>query len=267
MRSSPSAAARKTAAGLQVERLGPIAHLRLDRPEKRNALSDALIARLSRALTELPGSVRVIVLSGAGDHFCAGLDMAELTERDAVGGVAHSRTWHAAFGQLALGSVPVIAALHGAVVGGGVELASAAHLRVADPSTYFALPEGTRGLFVGGGGSIRISRLIGVSRMSDMMLTGRVIDAAEAERIGLVNYLSAPGQALAQAMQLAKRIAANAAVSNFAVVQALPRIAEQSTESGLFTESLMAAIAQSDPDAKQRMAAFLSGRARKVVRR
>ncbi len=246
---------------------GEIAHVRLTRPQKRNALSDALIAALHDVFASLPAQVKVAVVSGEGEHFCAGLDLAELAERDALGGVTHSRSWHAAFGQIALGRVPVIAALHGAVVGGGLELAAAAHLRVAEKGAFFALPEGSRGLFVGGGGSARIPRLIGVARMTDMMLTGRVLDAVEAERIGLISYLTEPGGALPAAMKLAEKIAGNSAASNFAIIQALPRIAEQGSETGLFTESLMAAIAGSGADSKKRMSEFLAGRANKVVRK
>jgi enoyl-CoA hydratase/carnithine racemase len=106
--------------------------------------------------------------------FCAGLDLSELSERDAGQGMHHSRMWHAALECVQYGPVPVVAALHGAVVGGGLELASACHIRVADDTTFFALPEGSRGIFVGGGGSVRIPKLIGVARMTDMMLTGRV---------------------------------------------------------------------------------------------
>ncbi len=134
--------------------------------------------------------------------------------------------WHAAFDQIQLGPVPVIAVLHGAVVGGGLELASACHIRVAEPSTFYALPEGSRGIFVGGGGSVRIPRLIGVARMTDMMLTGRVYDAEEGERVGFSQYLVAAGQGFDKALELAGRIAANAPLTNFAVMHALPRIAD-----------------------------------------
>ena len=159
----------------------------------------------------------------------------------------HSRMWHAAFEQVQFGRVPVVAVLHGAVVGGGLELASACHIRVAETSTFYGLPEGQRGLFVGGGGSVRVPRLIGVARMTDMMLTGRVLDADEGERVGLVAVPGAPtAQASPRRIELAKRIAANAPLSNFAVMHALPRIADQSQTDGLFTESLMAAIAQGD---------------------
>jgi len=252
---------------LRVGIAGSIAHVRLNRPAKRNAISDTLIAQLHTAFVNLPTDVRAVVLSGEGEHFCAGLDLSELVERDVAEGVLHSRMWHAAFEAVQFGRVPVIAVLQGAVVGGGLELAAACHIRIAEASAYFGLPEGQRGLFVGGGGSARIPRLMGVARMSDMMLTGRVYSADEAERAGLAQYLVPEGEGLAKAVELAQRIASNAPLSNFAVMHALPRIADQSQSEGLFTESLMAAVAESTPQAKERMRAFLEGRAGKVAKR
>jgi enoyl-CoA hydratase/carnithine racemase len=249
---------------LTVHADGPMVRMVLNRPAKRNALNDALIARLHAAFAALPESARVVVLSGAGEHFSAGLDLSELTERSVAEGVMHSRAWHAAFEQIQFGRVPVIAVLHGAVVGGGLELACAAHIRIAEPGTFYALPEGQRGLFVGGGGAARIPRLIGVARMTDMMLTGRVVDADEGQRIGLSQYLVEAGQGESLAMSLAAKVAANTPLTNFAVMHALPRIADQSQADGLFLESLMAAIAGGDEVAKTRMQAFLDGKAPKV---
>ena len=249
---------------LRIEQRGPAMHIRLMRPAKRNAINDALVAQLQTAFVNLPADARVVVLSGEGAHFCAGLDLSELAERSVAEGVLHSRAWHAAFEQIQFGRVPVIAVLHGAVVGGGLELACAAHIRVAEASAFYGLPEGQRGLFVGGGGSARVPRLIGVARMADMMLTGRVYDAAEGLGIGLSQYLVEDGQGLSKAFALADKVAANAPLSNFAVVHALPRIADMSQADGLFTESLMAAIAGGDPAAKERMRAFLDGKAGKV---
>lgn len=249
---------------LAIRHAGAITHLQLNRPAKRNAISDALVAQLHTAFVNLPEATRVVVLSGAGDHFCAGLDLSELGERSVAEGVIHSRSWHAAFEQIQFGRVPVIAVLHGAVVGGGLELASAAHIRVAEHSAFYGLPEGQRGLFVGGGGSARVPRLIGAARMADMMLTGRVYDAHEGYAIGLSQYVVEDGQGLERAFALAEKVAANAPLSNFAVMHALPRIADMHQEDGLFTESLMAAIAQGDDAAKSRMKAFLDGKAGKV---
>jgi enoyl-CoA hydratase/carnithine racemase len=214
----------------------------------------------------LPASFKVVVLSGAGDHFCAGLDLSEVSERTVAEGMTHSRAWHACFDAIQFGPVPVIAVLHGAVVGGGLELASSAHLRVAQDSAFYGLPEGTRGIFVGGGGSVRISRLIGVSRMTDMMLTGRVFDADEGQAFAISNYRVADGQGLAKALQLALKIAGNAPLSNYAITQALPRIADLSASDGLFMESLISSIAQGDEAAKERVRAFLEKRAAKVLK-
>lgn len=241
-----------------------IALVRLTRPAKRNALSDGLIYALRDAFQNLPASVRAAVIDGEGEHFCAGLDLSELKERDAGQGVFHSRTWHTALDAVQYGPVPVIAALHGAVVGGGLELASSAHIRVADATTFYALPEGTRGIFVGGGGSVRIPKLIGVARMTDMMLTGRVYNAEDGERLGLAQYLVPEGQALDKALALAERIAQNAPLTNYALTHALPRIAEQPADHGFMTEALISAIAQAAPEAKARVRAFLEGKAAKV---
>ena len=251
---------------LRITRAGPVLHLQLNRPAKRNALSDPFIQQLHTVFVNMPEGVRAVMISGQGSHFCTGLDLSELVARDIDSAVQHSRMWHAAFDAVQFGPVPVVAVLHGAVVGGGLELASACHIRVAEDSAYFGLPEGQRGIFVGGGGSARIPRLIGVARMSDLMLTGRVYDAQEGLQAGLVQYVVGAGEGLAKGMALAQRIATNAQMSNYAVMQALPRIADQAQGLGLFTESLMAAIAESTPQAQERLKDFLEGRAAKVLK-
>lgn len=249
---------------LAIEIADHVATIRIARPAKRNALSDKLVAQLKRSFEELPAEVNAVVLHGEGDHFCAGLDLSELKDHDVFGGIEHSRMWHSAFERVQFGRVPVVSVLCGAVVGGGLELACSTHVRVAEPSAFYALPEGQRGLFVGGGGSVRIPRIIGFSRMTDLMLTGRVLTADEGQQLGLSHYLVGPGEGLARAQELARRIATNAPLSNYAVMHALPRIASQPMEDGFFMEALMAAITQSDPAAKERMRAFLEKRASKV---
>jgi len=251
---------------LQLEIDGDVAVVRLTRPAKRNALSDAIVLALRDMFENMPAGVKAAVLDGQGEHFCAGLDLSELSERDAAAGLHHSRMWHAALERVQYGPVPVVAALHGAVVGGGLELAAACHIRVADESTFYALPEGSRGIFVGGGGAVRIPRLIGAARMTDMMLTGRVYNAQEGERAGIAQYLVPTGTAFDKAMELARRVAQNAPLTNYALMHALPRIAEQPADQGYLTEALMAAIAQSAPEAKERVRAFLEKRADKVRR-
>jgi (methylthio)acryloyl-CoA hydratase len=251
---------------LLAERDDAVAILRLNRPHKRNALDDETIIGIEQFFTSLPDGIGAVVLAGEGEHFCAGLDLSELHERDVTQGIAHSSLWHRAFEKIQFGKAPVIAVLHGAVVGGGLELAAAAHIRVAERSAYYALPEGSRGIYVGGGGSVRLPPLIGVARMMDMMLTGRTYSAEEGQAIGLTTYLVEPGKGFAKGLELARRVAANTPLTNFAVMHALPRIAQMDPASGFAVEALMSAIAQADPDAKARLKDFLEKRAPKATR-
>jgi len=249
---------------LQVETSGTVLAIGLNRPAKRNALNDGIILALQECFSSIPDGIGAVVIHGIGDHFSSGLDLSELTEQDASEGLRHSQMWHRVFDRIQYSRVPVIAALRGAVIGGGLELACAAHIRVAEPSAYFALPEGQRGIFVGGGGSVRLPRLIGVARMTDMMLTGRVYSATEGSAYGFTQYLTEAGGALPKAMELAERVAANAPLTNFAVLQALPMIAEANPQTGLLMESLMATVAQSDKEAKRRIRDFLDRKTAKV---
>ncbi|MBS7781171.1 MAG: crotonase/enoyl-CoA hydratase family protein [Comamonas sp.] len=244
---------------------GAVAIITLNRPEKRNALSLRVIEHLRECFASLPTTVRVAILAGAGTHFSAGLDLSELSESTAAEGIQHSLAWYEAFSKIQFGRIPVIGVLQGAVVGGGLELASCLHVRVAEESAYFGLPEGQRGIFLGGGGSVRVSKLIGFSRVTEMMLTGHVVNAQEGHAIGLAHYVTPAGEGLRKARELAERIAGNAPLSNFAILNALPLIAEQPMSHGLLTEALMATVTQSAPEAKERVAAFLDKRAAKVV--
>jgi enoyl-CoA hydratase/carnithine racemase len=252
---------------LRYELAGAVAVLHLCRPEKRNALNLEMIEGLRRFFTDPPPEARAVVLAGEGGHFSAGLDLADIRHHGPAEGVFHSRLWHRAFAAIEGGDLPVVAVLRGAVIGGGLELAAAAHIRVAEPSTFFALPEGQRGIFVGGGGSVRIPRLIGAARMMDMMLTGRTYGAADGAAIGLAQYQPEADTGMALGLELATRIAGNTKMTNFAVLHALPRIAEADPAMGYLTESLVSAIAAADEEAQQRLADFLAKRAAKVEHR
>ncbi len=238
----------------------------LNRPEKRNAINDELILGIEHIFLTIPPGVKCAVLVGEGPHFSAGLDLSALTERDAVQGLHHSRMWHRALERVQFGTVPVIAMLHGACVGGGLELAAACHIRVAELSTFYALPEAQRGIFVGGGASVRLPKLIGVARMTDMMLTGRVYGAEEGASVGFSQYVVENGTGFEKALALAQNVASNADMTNYALMHILPRIAESSQDQGLLMESLTAAIAQNAPEAKTRLHDFLAGNAKKVMK-
>lgn len=250
---------------IDVEHRGDVALLRLNRAEKRNALNSELIEALDRFFAAPPEGTKVVVLHASGDHFCAGLDLtamlAERTGRQIVD-QRRSRAWHRAFDRIQFGEIPVISVLKGAVVGGGLELASSTHVRVAERTTFFQLPEGQRGIFVGGGGAVRIPRIIGAGRMVEMMLTGRKYDALEGQQLGLAHYVADAGGGLDMALTLARAIAGNAPTSNYAVINGLARIAEMGHAEGLFGETMVAAM--TGDDASERITQFF--RERKVGR-
>ncbi|MEZ5613281.1 MAG: crotonase/enoyl-CoA hydratase family protein [Rhodocyclaceae bacterium] len=236
---------------------GNIYTIALARPAKRNAVSDRLLAALEAAFLATPEGTRAIILSGDGKHFCAGLDLAEHQHREPFGVMQHSQSWHRIFHRIQNGGIPVISALHGAVIGGGLELATATHIRVAEPDTIYQLPEGRHGIFVGGGASVRVAKIIGPGRMCEMMLTGRILDADEGQRLGLSHYLVGEGESLAKAQQLAERVAENAPMANWAMCTAIARIDNMSSDDGFFVESLTAALTQTSPEVAERIGTFL----------
>lgn len=243
---------------------GNIALVGLNRPEKRNAISDAFVESIAQAVARAQNEAKAAVLFGHGDHFCAGLDLAEHVKKTPIEGVRGSRRWHAVFAGIEHGTIPWFSALHGAVIGGGLELAASTHVRVADKAAFFALPEGQRGIFVGGGGSVRVARLTGVARMTDMMLTGRAVSAEEGERWNIVQYVVEVGTAVEKAIALAEKAASNAEISNYAVINALPRIQDMAKEDGLFVESFISSFTATSPEAEERLRAFLEKRVAKV---
>jgi enoyl-CoA hydratase/carnithine racemase len=251
---------------LKAERDGPVAILKLNRPEKRNAFDGDMVTGVETFFSKLPDDIRTAVIAAEGEHFSAGLDLGTFRETNVIEGVAHSQLWHRAFETIEAGKVPVVAVLHGAVVGGGLEIAAACHVRVAERNAYYALPEGSRGIFVGGGGSVRIPRLIGTARMMDMMLTGRTFSADDGQVMGLTTYLVDQGAGFAKGLELAHRIAGNTAVTNFAVTHVLPRIAASNPQAGLAMETQISAAAQADSEAKTRLKDFLEKRGPKVTR-
>jgi len=239
---------------------GEIAVLTMNRPDKRNAMCDELLDALDRFFSHPPETVRAVVLAGTAGHFCSGLDLSEHVARDAEGTMRHSRNWHRVMDLIQFSGLPVVSAMFGAVIGGGLELACATHVRIAEPSTIFQLPEGRRGIFVGGGASVRVGRILGADRMCEMMLTGRVYDAEEGLRLGLTHYAVGEGEALPYAMELAGKIARNAQLSNYMMIQAISRIEDMARADGLFAESLCAAVSQTSADAEEGLRAFLEKR-------
>ncbi len=242
-----------------------IATVTLNREAKRNALNAATIEELIDVFTTLPrAGARAAVLRGEGTHFSAGLDLVEHlnADRRPEDFMHVCLRWHEAFNKMEYGGVPVIAALKGAVVGGGLELASAAHIRVADATTYFALPEGQRGLFTGGGATIRVADLVGKARMIDMMLTGRVYQGEEAISVGLAQYLVEDSEA--KAYEIARAAASNPPLSNFAICSAVSHMQNMSALDAAYAESVVAGIVNTQPASRDRLRAFADKSAARV---
>ena len=244
---------------IQVE--GPIATLTMNRPGKRNAMCEELLEALQAFYFDPPADVRVVILTGVEGHYCSGLDLSEHVHRSAEDNLHHSRHWHTVMEKIQFGGLITVSAMFGAVIGGGLEMAASTHVRIAEASTIFQLPEGRRGIFVGGGATARVGRLLGPDRMTEMMLTGRKYGADEGLSLGLAHYSVADGTAMELARTLAGKISRNAPLSNYLMVQSIARINDMSQADGLYTESLAAALSQTTPDAQEGLKAFLEKRA------
>lgn len=254
---------------MRTEQDGDVLIVTLDRAEKRNALSAAFIEALCDLFEWVRRAdvVRAVVVRAEGSVFCAGLDLIEhhLEDRSATDFMYICRRWHAAFDAIQHCGKPVIGALNGAVVGGGLELASAFHIRVADPTTYFALPEGQRGIFTGGGATVRVARLVGEARMVDMMLTGRVYSGEEAVIVGLCQYL-VPGSSFDKGLEIARKAAQNPPLSNFAITSGIAHIGNMPANDAFYAEAFIAGITNTQPASKERLAAFMNKTAAKVLK-
>ena len=241
---------------------GAVAIITLNRPEKRNALDDALRGALAAALTEVERdeTIRVVVLTGAGDKaFAAGADLKELGTRS-VAEQALLMTQPRIFDLLAAVRRPVVAAVNGACLGGGLELALACDIRIAAAGATFGAPEVRLGLIPGGGGTQRLPRIIGTGAAMRLVLTGEAIDATEALRVGLVDEI-ASGDVVARAVELAERIARNGPVAVMAAKEAVRSALSMPIEQGLRAEAALFLLAFASADRAEGIAAFLEKRA------
>ncbi|CAN1553609.1 CaiD Enoyl-CoA hydratase/carnithine racemase [Rhabdaerophilaceae bacterium] len=248
---------------IDIQHSGKVATLTLCRPERRNAIDDATIEKIEAFFVRPPAGVRAVVLRALGDHFCAGLDLQEhyLLNRSPVEFMRMCQNWHRAFDRMQFGGIPVIAALKGAVIGGGLELAAATHVRVAERSTFFALPEGQRGVFTGGGATVRVARIMSPARMIDMMIAARTYDVQRGYDVGLCHEIVENGAGEARAMAIAEAAAEHYDVTNFAILTGILRISDMSTTDGLFAESLLAGMVTTNPDLRPSLETFFAKKA------
>ena len=238
-----------------------VLHVTLNRPDRRNALDDALRSALAAAFAELErdDAVRVIVLTGAGEKaFAAGADIGQLAARS-VAEQAVLMTQPRIFDVLAAVRRPVVAAVNGACLGGGLELALACDIRIAGAGATFGAPEVRLGLIPGGGGTQRLPRIVGTGAAMRLVLTGEPVDAAEALRLGLVDEV-ASGDVVERAATIAGRIAANSPVAVRAAKEAIRAALSMPLDQGLRAEAALFLLAFASADRAEGMAAFLEKR-------
>lgn len=251
---------------LKIEVADGIAVLTVNRPDKLNALNAETIGELERAFHQLHGdaAVRGIIITGAGEKaFVAGADIAELSKMGPLDGVRVSRQGQDAFRFLERMPKPVIAAVNGFALGGGLELALACHLRIASAKARFGLPEVKLGIIPGYGGTIRLPRLVGRGRALELILTGEMIDAAEAYRIGLVNRVEEPENLLAATRALLAKIIGNGPVALAMALESVDHAASATAEESQILESNLFGLLASTTDMREGMGAFLEKRAAK----
>lgn len=245
---------------ITVETEGAVTTVTLAREKLRNAINEDMLQEIEDAFRKPPQGTRCFVLAAQGAHFCAGLDLREHYDknRTPLEFMTMCQAWHRCFDVIQFSGIPVIAALQGAVVGGGLELAAATHVRIAEPSTFFALPEGQRGIFTGGGATVRVARIITPARMVDMMLSARTYNAERGLDMGLCHEVVGSGEALTKAKALAAQVATHPPTTNYAIVTGIARINDMSTTDGLFAEGLLAMAVQTNPDIRDRLEAFFA---------
>ena len=240
-----------------------IARITINRPDKLNALNDAVIAELGTAIDQVTGdaNIRGVILTGAGAKaFVAGADIGELSKQGPFDGKARAQVGQAVFRRIERSGKPVIAAINGFALGGGCELAMACHVRIASESAKFGQPEAKLGIAPGYGGSVRLPRLVGKGRALELLLTGQIIDAAEAYRIGLVNRVVPGDRLLEESEKLLNTMLENGPLALRVCIEAVDSALETTVDEGLLLEATYFGLLASTSDMREGMAAFLEKR-------
>jgi enoyl-CoA hydratase len=241
-----------------------IATITMNRPDKLNALNDASMQELAGAVEAVrrDATVAGVILTGAGRAFVAGADIAELRAKSATGAYALARFGQDVFRRLETCPKPVIAAVNGFALGGGCELAMACHVRIASESAKFGQPEVKLGVIPGYGGTQRLTRLVGRGRALQLLLTGEMIDATEAHRIGLVNRVVASSESVVDAARaMLGQMLVNAPLALAQCIDVVNRGADIPLDEALALEAAAFGLLAASDDMKQGTAAFLEKRA------
>jgi enoyl-CoA hydratase len=240
-----------------------IALVTINRPDKLNALNATVIRELGEMAGQVAGDdgIHGLIITGAGTKaFVAGADIGEIAEQGPLDGTERSLTGQAVFRKLETLGKPVIAAVNGFALGGGCELAMACHLRVASENAKFGQPEVKLGISPGYGGTVRLPRLVGRGRALELLLTGAMIDAAEAYRIGLVNRVVAAGDLVPEATALMQQILANGPLAVRACLALVDGTADLPLDAALTQEAVHFGLLSSSPEMREGTAAFLARR-------
>jgi len=248
---------------IKLEKKGSIAYITIDRPKVLNALNMQTMGELRDAFTQIKddAEVRVALLTGAGDKaFVAGADINELQRNNAVEAKAYTHRGQAVLELIENLGKPVIACINGFALGGGCELALACTMRLASENARLGQPEVKLGIIGGYGGTQRLPRLVGKGLALQVLLTGEMISAQEAHRIGLVNEVVPPAQLIARAEEIARKIIANGPLAIQYTLEAVNKGMEMPLAEGLFLEATLFAVACSTEDMKEGTKAFLEKR-------
>jgi enoyl-CoA hydratase len=248
---------------LKLEKEPPLAYITINRPEVMNALSNALTEELGQAFDEVEQDeeIRVLIITGAGEKaFMAGADIKEVQERDFVLGRKQTRRRQQVLNKLAEMPIPVIAAINGFALGAGLEMAIACTLRIASTNAKMGSPEVNLGIIPGDGATQRLPRLVGFGRAMELVLTGGMIDAEEAYRIGLVNKVVPLENLMEEAKKLANLLASKPPLALQYAKEAVNRSLEVGLYEGMAHESYLHALACASEDKKEGVAAFLEKR-------
>ena len=240
-----------------------IARVTINRADKLNALNDSVIAELGEAIgrIETEPEIQGAILTGAGAKaFVAGADIAELSRQGPFDGKARALVGQSVFRRIERSGKPVIAAVNGFALGGGCELAMACHVRIASESAKFGQPEAKLGIAPGYGGTVRLPRLIGKGRALELLLTGGMIDAAEAFRIGLVNRVVPADKLLEESEKMLRAMLENGPLALRVCIEAVDSALEATLDEGLLMEANYFGLLASSEDMREGMAAFLEKR-------
>jgi enoyl-CoA hydratase len=252
---------------IKVEAVAPVAHITIERPEALNALSPQVLEELSQAFDEVDtDDIRAVILAGAGEKaFIAGADIKEFPHFSPMDAQQFSQQGQALSQRIESFSKPVIAAVNGFALGGGCELALACHIRVASNRAKFGQPEVSLGVMAGFGGSQRLPRLVGKGVAIEMLTTGRLVDAEEALRIGLVNAVTTPEELFPTCRKIGEEIAGKAPRAVALTLLAVNRGLNMTLEEGLNLEAQLFALTFTTEDMKEGTQAFIEKRAPKFT--